>query len=244
MKLYGLIGYPLTHSFSKKYFTEKFEKEGLSDCRYENFPISRIDELKQMLKDVRPRGLNVTIPYKEKVIGYLDFVSELVQKTGACNCIRIDEGKLLGYNTDVIGFEKSLFPLLESKHQKALVLGSGGASKSIVHVLEKLGISFQIVSRHPAPGQISYHQITAEIVADHLLIINTTPLGMYPDMQTYPPIPYEAVTGNHFLFDLIYNPEITAFLKKGAEKKATICNGMEMLRIQAEESWRIWNNLI
>lgn len=242
MRLFGLIGYPLTHSFSKKFFTEKFEKEGLTDCRYELFSIADINEMKNVL-DQHPDlcGLNVTIPYKEQVLSFLDDADDVVKKIKACNCIIIKNGKLKGYNTDVAGFERSLKKQLRPHHKKALILGRGGAGKAVEFVLQKLGIDFNYVSRKPSVNNYSYSQLTPGIIADHTLIINTTPLGMYPAINEAPPIPYEALTPNHYLFDLVYNPEKTLFLQMGEEREAAIKNGYEMLVIQAEESWKIWN---
>lgn len=242
MKLFGLIGYPLSHSFSKKYFTEKFEKEGISDCRYELFSIAAILELKNVL-DQHPEllGLNVTIPYKQQVLSFLDETDDVVGKIKACNCIRIKEGKLKGYNTDVTGFERALKEKLQPQHTSALILGTGGAAKAVEFVLQKLGIRFKYVSRKPTAYNYSYEMLTPAIIADHLLIINTTPLGMYPAVNEAPPVPYEALTPVHYLFDVVYNPEKTLFLQKGEERGVAIKNGYEMLAIQAEESWRIWN---
>ena len=242
MKTYGLIGYPLSHSFSKKYFTEKFLKEGITDARYELFPLAQISELSQLLTS-RPDlcGLNVTIPYKEQLHSFLHEENDVVAATGACNCIRIKDGKLKGFNTDVIVFEKSLLGLWKPSQKKALVLGTGGASKAVLFVLKKLGIESQLVSRNPSVGSIGYKDVTKEIIKDHLLIINTTPAGMYPHADECPPLPYDAIGAQHFLFDLIYNPDKTLFLKKGEERGAAIQNGYDMLIIQAEESWKIWN---
>jgi shikimate dehydrogenase len=242
MRLFGLIGNPLTHSFSKKFFTEKFEKEGLTDCKYELFSIADINEMKNVL-DQHPDlcGLNVTIPYKEQVLSFLDDTDDVVKKVKACNCIIIKNGKLKGYNTDVAGFERSLKKQLLLHHKKALILGTGGAAKAVEFVLQKLGINFNYVSRKPSVNNYSYNQITPGIIAEHTLIINTTPLGMYPAMNEAPPIPYEALTSDHYLFDLVYNPDKTLFLQMGEERGAAIKNGYEMLVIQAEESWKIWN---
>jgi len=242
MRLFGLIGYPLSHSFSKKYFTEKFEREKLTDCRYELFPITSIDELKKVL-DQHPDlyGLNITIPYKEQVIPFLDETDEVVEKIGACNCISIENRKLKGFNTDVTGFEISLKTKLKPHHKKALILGTGGAAKAVEYVLEKLGIDFKYVSRKPSCNNFSYEQLTPAIISEHTLIINTTPLGMYPGINEAPTIPYESLTDQHYLFDLVYNPEKTLFLQKGEARGAVIKNGYEMLLIQAEESWKIWN---
>ncbi len=242
MHLYGLIGYPLSHSFSKKYFTEKFEREGLSDCRYELFPLSSIEDLPQLLKQ-HPElcGLNVTIPYKEQVLSYLHAENELVQAIRACNCIDIRNGKLKGYNTDVLGFERSLLEQWQPHHKKALILGTGGVSKAVQYIVQKMGLAYRYVSRKPGVHNFSYEQLTPAIMQEYTLIVNTTPLGMYPNITEAPPIPYEALTPKHYLFDMVYNPEKTLFLKMGAERGAVIKNGYDMLEIQADESWEIWN---
>lgn len=242
MRLFGLIGYPLGHSFSKKYFTRKFETEHIPDCRYELFPLSSIQELPALLA-AHPdlEGLNVTIPYKKAVLPFLNS-SALPVGLDACNCVRIREGKLHGYNTDVLGFEKSLEPLLTATHQRALVLGNGGAAESIMFVLRKRGIPFEVVSRQlHAQSTMTYKDLSDDIIRQHTLIINTTPLGTYPDTGHCPEIPYEGITEKHLLYDLVYNPPETLFLKHGKERGATIKNGEEMLVIQAEESWTFWN---
>ncbi len=242
MKRFGLIGFPLSHSFSKKYFTEKFEREGLSDHVYELYPLEKIEQLPGLLDSVPDlRGLNVTIPYKRAVLPYLH-KTELPGNITACNCIRIDEGKLTGFNTDVTGFENSFRPLLKSHHQKALILGNGGATAAVVHVLEKCNISYKIVSRKLHQGSsLQYEDIDESIMKEYSVIINTTPVGTFPAVDECPPIPYQFISSNHYLFDLIYNPAQTLFLKKGEERGATTRNGYEMLVIQAEESWKIWN---
>ncbi|MGK2863454.1 MAG: shikimate dehydrogenase family protein [Chitinophagaceae bacterium] len=242
MKQYGLIGYPLTHSFSKKFFTEKFEKENLSECRYDTFSIPSIDELVNIIKaNPQLRGLNVTIPYKELVISFLDDKTELVKKIKACNCINIKNGKLIGYNTDAPAFELSLKEKLKSHHTKALILGTGGAAKAVEYSLRHLGILYKYVSRKPSAKSFSYEQLTEEVMKEYYLIINTSPLGMHPNIIEAPQIPYQALTSKHYLFDLIYNPAKTLFLQKGEEQGADIKNGYEMLVLQAEESWKIWN---
>lgn len=243
MKQYGLIGYPLSHSFSQRFFSDKFREEQITGCVYDNFPLDNIDALREVLAS-HPNlaGLNVTIPYKEKVIPYLHHQSDVVKQIGACNCIKLVHGELHGYNTDVVGFEQSLRPLLEAHHQKALVLGTGGAAKAVHFVLDKLGILFLEVSRNPFTGrQISYEQLSPELMEQHTLIINTTPLGTYPKVEECPPLPYELLGSRHYLFDLVYNPAKTLFLQQGAERGAVVKNGADMLVIQAEESWRIWN---
>lgn len=244
MRKFGLIGYPLSHSFSPAFFAEKFLREGYADCLYEAFPIKSITELSSLLSDNPDlEGLNVTIPYKKDVVPYLQNYTEAVEKTGACNCIKIKNGKLTGYNTDVIGFEKSLLPHLTPAYTKALILGTGGAAAAVEFVLKQLEIKFLFVSRKSQPGKsyLTYNEINAEILNEYKLIINTTPLGMYPDVNDCPDITYEFLTSEHYLYDLIYNPMQTLFLKKGAEKGAITKNGSDMLIILAEESWKIWN---
>jgi shikimate dehydrogenase len=245
MRMFGLIGYPLSHSFSKKFFSEKFLNEGVTDCIYENFSIPSIEQFEQLITQTPLEGLNVTIPYKQQVIQYLHMTNKVVAKIGACNCIKFKNGKLYGYNTDTIGFEQSLKKYLLPHHTKAIILGTGGAAKAIMYVLEKLKISYISVSRNEAGKDtqfLSYETLTDDLIRSHTLIINTTPLGMYPDIDTYPPINYDLLTPLHYLFDAIYNPAMTLFLKKGKEKHASIQNGFDMLIIQAEESWKIWNN--
>ena len=243
MRKYGLIGYPLTHSFSQRFFSEKFEREGVSGAMYSNFSLAGIDELSAILADPELRGLNVTIPYKEQVISFLHGQSPVVAEIGACNCIRIEGGKLIGHNTDVVGFEQSLARKLGDHHRQALVLGTGGAAKAVEYVLRKLGIFYRLVTRRPRPdtGDMGYEQVDAAVLAEHTLVINTTPVGMYPKVEEMPPLPYDALTPRHYLFDLIYNPARTMFLQQGEERGAVVENGYDMLILQAEESWRIWN---
>lgn len=241
MRLYGLIGYPLTHSFSKKYFSEKFAREGLSDCRYELFPIASINELPAILaNNAELCGLNVTIPYKEQVLAFLHESNDLVKKIGACNCIDIRNGRLTGYNTDVLGFERSLKERWQPHHQKALILGTGGVAKAVQYVLQNMNVQFRYVSRKPSINNLSYEQLTPELLAEYTVIVNTTPLGMYPNITEAAPIPYEALTPRHYLFDMVYNPQRTLFLQKGEEFGAVTKNGYDMLEIQADESWEIW----
>jgi shikimate dehydrogenase len=240
MRRFGLIGYPLTHSFSQQYFTKKFVQLGIAGCMYENFELKNISELPKVLRQPGICGLNVTIPYKKQVLPFLTHRSDAVAEMGACNCIDMRDGELTGYNTDVVGFRQSLLPFLQPYHDKALILGTGGASAAVEFVLKRLGISFQYVSRTAGEGALAYHGLGPEIMATHRLIINTTPLGMYPNTDDFPEIPYQYITPEHHLFDLIYNPAETKFLAKGKERAATIQNGYEMLVLQAEESWRIW----
>ncbi|HET6255379.1 MAG TPA: shikimate dehydrogenase [Puia sp.] len=243
MRRYGLIGYPLSHSWSLRYFTEKFEREGISDCIYSNYPLPAIGALSSVLSEPALCGLNVTIPYKEQVVPFLDARNEVVEEIGACNCIRIEAGRLTGYNTDVAGFEQSLVRKLEAHHRQALVLGTGGAAKAVGYVLRRLRIGYRLVSRRPRPdtGDLGYDQVDMGLMGEATLIINTTPAGMYPNVDECPPIPYEGLTPRHYLFDLIYNPERTLFLQRGEARGAVVENGHEMLILQAEESWRIWN---
>ncbi|MBL0271420.1 MAG: shikimate dehydrogenase [Chitinophagaceae bacterium] len=245
MRLFGLIGYPLTHSFSKKYFTEKFEKEGLDDCRYELFPIESITELPGLISQHPDlEGLNITIPYKKQVLPYLNHTAFIPAGLEACNCILFSEGQLIGYNTDVVGFRESLRPVLRPDQQSALVLGNGGATAAVIFALQQLGISYHIVSRALQPGSdFTYQDLDHSIIQSHPIIINTTPVGMYPKEDHCPDIPYESIDERHLLFDLVYNPAQTLFLRKGAERGATIKNGEDMLLLQAEESWKIWNSI-
>lgn len=246
MRIFGLIGFPLGHSWSKKYFTLKFENENIPGCAYELFPLNNINELPQLLRNRNDlEGLNVTIPYKTSVIPFLDDISEEAREIGAVNVIKIRRNKgglqLSGYNSDVTGFMNSLKPDL-SYHKNALILGTGGSSKAVVYVLQKLGIQVTMVSRNPAVGTLSYNELTKEIIENSEIIINTTPLGMFPDISSKPDIPYEYLCKRHLLFDLVYNPEITSFMKLGLEKGCQVISGYEMLRIQAERSWEIWND--
>lgn len=243
MRRFGLIGFPLSHSFSQKYFTEKFVQLGLTDCVYENFSLEDIHELPGVLnthKDLR--GFNITIPHKKNVLDFLDERSPVVAEIGACNCVNIQNGQLTGYNTDVVGFEQSVLPFLQPHHTRALVFGTGGASAAVVFVLKKLGIAFQYVSRTASADTISYEQVDEALLSSHHLLVNTTPLGMLPDVESCPGIPYQYLTPQHHLYDLIYNPDETKFLAKGRSQGATTQNGQQMLELQADESWRIWNS--
>ena len=242
MRKFGLVGYPLTHSFSQRYFTEKFEREGIADSVYSNFSLEFIGDLAAVLADAELCGLNVTIPYKQQVMSFLDSLSPVVEAIGACNCIRIEGGRRFGHNTDVVGFEQSLVKKLSGHHRRALVLGTGGAAKAVEWVLRRLGIDFLSVSRAVGPGAIGYADVDAALLDTHELIVNTTPLGMYPNVSVCPPLPYEAFTPRHYLFDLVYNPARTLFLENGEARGAVVENGYEMLVLQAEESWRIWNS--
>jgi len=246
MKTYGLIGFPLSHSFSKKYFTEKFQNEGITDRQYELFPIENIKSLADLLAENQSLcGLNVTIPHKVGVLPFLNEIEEAAEKIGAVNCICIKrfEGEtyLKGFNTDAYGFEESLKPLLTAKHKKALVFGDGGAAKAVKYVLQKLGIEYQVVVRKATAGAILYNQVTPELLERHKLLINTTPLGMSPHIDTFPDIDYTQLGSDHLAYDLVYNPLETAFLSKAAERGAQVKNGLEMLYKQAEKAWAIWN---
>jgi len=237
---YGLIGYPLQHSFSPAYFAAKFEKEGI-DAVYTAYPLDGISKFPQLLHENPLLGLNVTIPYKQAVIAYLDELDAAAKAIGAVNCIDIRDGVSKGYNTDVKGFKDSLVPLLQSHHTKALVLGTGGASLAVRYVLDELGIVYTSVSRDKKEGVVCYEELTGDMVSGHKLIVNTTPLGMGSYMDEHPAIQYEAIGQEHLLYDLIYNPEETIFLQKGKAQGAAIKNGLEMLHLQAEASWDIWN---
>ena len=247
MKKYGLIGYPLTHSFSKRFFTEKFETEKINST-YDNFEIDNIQKFPDIIKN-NPEliGMNVTIPYKEQVIPFLDDLNESAREIGAVNTVKIIRTKndihLKGFNTDTFGFEKSLKPLLKEYHKKALILGTGGASKALKYVLKKLGIEYISASiEELKENEIRYEEIDRKMVAERLLIINATPLGTYPKTEAFPPIPYEFITVKHLLFDLVYNPEVTQFMTKGKAKGATVNNGYQMLLGQALKSYEIWNS--
>ncbi len=246
MRLYGLIGYPLGHSFSKQYFTEKFLREGLTDCFFEAFPIRSIKELPLLIKN-NPflNGLSVTIPYKEQVLSFVDGFSDEVRFIGATNSIKISpEGKLTAYNTDIIGFEQSFRLELRPSHLKALVLGTGGASKAVQFVLQKMGIPFLLVSRNPDSGKervIAYSALDENIMREFKIIINCTPVGMAPKENECPDIPYHWLTPEHYLYDLVYKPGKTLFLGRGESAGAVVKNGFDMLIIQAEASWKIWN---
>ncbi len=241
MRLFGLIGYPLTQSFSKKYFTEKFLKEDIGDAAYELFEIENIGLLHSVLDNKNLCGFNVTIPYKKEVISFLSSIDSEAEAIGACNCIKITERKLKGFNTDAPAFERTLQPLLKPHHKNALILGTGGASNAVCFVLKKLGIEYKFVSRTEKPDSYTYEQLNRYIIEDNTLIINTTPLGSFPKVENAPKLPYEYLSPRHYLYDLVYNPPVTLFLQKGRERGAAIKNGYEMLVGQAELSWQIWN---
>ncbi len=244
--IYGLIGKNISYSFSKDYFTQKFYRLGLDKSVYKNFDIENIEDFFLILENniESLKGLNITIPYKEEVLEYLDEIDDTAKDIGAVNTIKIlDDFKLKGYNTDVYGFNKSLKPLLKKQYKNALILGTGGASKAVAYALEQMHINYQFVSRNPKNNHIiSYADISNEVMRKFQIIINCTPLGTYPNVDNYPNIPYQFITQEHLLYDLIYNPEETLFLKKGKEKKARIKNGLQMLELQAEQAWKIWNS--
>jgi shikimate dehydrogenase len=239
---YGLIGYPLTHSFSPAFFKKKFMRQGIQ-ATYHPFALEHIEQLPWLMSAVRNlRGLNVTIPYKAAVLPYLASISDVALAVGAVNCIKVVDGLLHGYNTDVTGFARSLQPLLRPDHHHALVLGSGGAALAVAYVLRKMGIRYRTVTRHPsAEGQFSYVELNADVLKTHHLIINTTPVGMYPHLHDHPSIPFEFLTPAHLVYDLIYNPRETRLLRLAREAGASTKNGLEMLTIQAEAGWEIWN---
>ena len=240
---FGLVGKDIAYSFSKGYFTQKFSGLNLVDHSYENFDLQHIGEFKDLINNHKDlKGLNVTIPYKESVIPYLDKVDQKAAKIGAVNTIKFTEEGLIGYNTDVFGFRDSIEPHIKKHHNKALILGTGGASKAVAFVFEELDIAHTFVSRNPGPNQLSYDDLTQSIMETHTILVNCTPLGTSPNITAKPSLPYQFINDLHLLFDLIYNPEKTAFLKEGEAHGATILNGHKMLAIQAEKSWEIWNS--
>jgi shikimate dehydrogenase len=248
LRTFGLIGYRLGHSFSKKFFNEKFARENLRDHEYVNFELDSIREFPDLFRqNDHLYGLNCTIPYKQQIIPFLDEIDEVAAAVGAVNTVKIKRHSerliLIGYNTDTYGFEHSFRPLLKENHEKALILGTGGASKAVRYVLNKLGIDFlsATTKAEPEEKEIHYKDIDAALLKDFLVIIQTTPLGMFPNTGGCPALPYQYLTSNHLLYDLIYNPEETLFMKKGLEKGATVKNGLEMLHLQAIRSWEIWN---
>ena len=241
MNRFGLLGKNISYSFSQGYFTQKFKNLGLTDHSYENFDIQNIGELKNVLAQDNLKGLNVTIPYKQDIIPYLDELDAKAEKIGAVNTIQFTKNGLKGFNTDAYGFQKSLEPFLKPHHNNALILGTGGASKAVRFVLDELGIPNTYVSRSKKEGQYTYGELDKDIIKKNTLIINCTPLGTYPNVEDKPQIPYQHIGGSHLLYDLIYNPEKTTFLTLGEANGATICNGLKMLEQQAEKAWEIWN---
>ena len=246
MRKFGLIGYPLGHSFSKKYFTEKFLKEHLDDCLYENYPLTDIEQIVDLISDRNLAGLNITIPYKTAVFKYVSRIDPEADAVGAVNVIKIKrtgvKTELTGFNSDITGIKDTIMPFMGTEITGALVLGTGGSSKAVCHVLKKLNVRYTLISRDRKPGCLTYSDISPALISNTPLIINTTPLGMFPDISTRPEIRYDLLTNRHILFDLVYNPEITAFLKTGKERGCTVISGLKMLHSQAERSWEIWNN--
>lgn len=247
MKRYGLIGYPLSHSFSKKYFTQKFENEGIAGCSYDLFPLEHIEGLPALI-DSTPdlAGLNVTIPHKQGVLRLLDAIDKTALAVGAVNTVLIKHSKLTGYNTDVFGFEQSLLERLDQtglwmEGLRALVLGSGGASRAVAYVLNKHQVPFRIVSRQAKPGSVAYQDLDETTFPSYSLVVNTTPLGMAPNVDACPPLPYQHIRPGQLFFDLVYNPEKTLMLARAESRGAFICNGLQMLHLQAEKAWEIWN---
>lgn len=240
---FGLIGKDISYSFSRGYFTKKFENLGLENYSYENFDFQEIEEFKLLVdQNIDIKGCNVTIPYKESIIPYLDEIDPKARIIGAVNTIHFTNGKLIGYNTDAYGFQKSIEPNIKKHHKRALILGTGGASKAVNYVLEEMGLKCCYVSRNPKKNQLGYIDLDRKTISKYSVIVNCTPLGTHPNIDIKPDIPYQFITKTHLLFDLIYNPEKTAFLASGEKYGATICNGHSMLKNQAEEAWSIWNS--
>ncbi|MFI3320062.1 MAG: shikimate dehydrogenase [Rikenellaceae bacterium] len=244
MRRFGLIGEHLPHSFSAKYFAEKFEAEGIADCEYSLYELAKIEEVEELLKTPDLVGFNITIPYKQQIMRYLDALSPEAERIGAVNCVNIDsEGRLSGYNTDIIGLRESMVKFLGGVHpERALILGTGGAAQAVQYLMGEMEIEYLIVSRDLTKGNITYDQITPEILQSHKLIINATPLGTYPNVDNFPTLPYAYLTSEHYLYDLVYNPPLTQYLSFGQDRGAHICNGQEMLVGQAEAAWTIWNS--
>ena len=243
-RLYVLIGFPLAHSFSERYFNDKFKREGIENTEFKSFSFENIDDIRELIfNHPNLKGFAITIPHKKTILPFLDEVTDEVRQMGACNCVRIQNGKLSGYNTDVIGFEKSFIKKLQPHHTKALILGSGGAAAAVEFVLRKLNISYQFVSRNrnEEEGILSYEDLNEDVLSECTVIINTTPLGTFPKVDDAAAIPYSLLTPKHYLFDLVYNPAETKFIRQGREQGAATENGYEMLVLQAEENWAIWN---
>jgi shikimate dehydrogenase len=240
---YGLLGRNISYSFSRGYFAEKFERLNRSDCRYINFDLDDIHQLPDILEQYQNlKGFNVTIPYKEAIIPYLDKLSDSAKAIGAVNCVQVTSQGLVGYNTDAYGFQKALEPFLQANHKKALILGTGGASKAVVFALNQLDISSTLVSRTPVEGQITYDDLDANLLQEIDIIVNSTPLGTHPNVEAFPPVPFEYISNKHLVIDLIYNPVKTTLLQKCEARGASISNGYDMLVHQAEKSWEIWNS--
>ncbi len=247
MRKYGLVGYPLGHSFSKKYFSGKFAAENISDCIYNNYPLENLDNFKEFINsDKELIGLNVTIPYKSKIMRFVDVLDAEAAEIGAVNVLKIKrqshQFRIFGYNSDVTGIRDTLLPFINDNVRNALILGTGGSSMAVSYVLNKSGLNVRMVSRERKPGVMSYPDLTPEVISESQIIVNTTPLGMFPDIEGKPPINYSLLTKQHILFDLVYNPELTSFLKMGADKGCITLSGIKMLHSQAEKAWEIWNN--
>lgn len=244
-EVFGLIGANLKHSFSKAYFEKKFAGLKLQGYRYENFELQNMRDFLSLIKNnTTLKGLNVTLPYKELILPYLDELSNEAKAIGAVNCIKLTEGKTFGYNTDVYGFSQSIKPFLDVNHQRALILGTGGSSKAVAYALKKIGVEVMFVSSSASKKNeavLLYGELNELVMRSHKLIVNCTPLGMYPNVNSFPPLPYEFFSPEHLAYDLVYNPEETLFLKKAAEQGAMVVNGLSMLKLQAEKSWEIWN---
>lgn len=239
MKLVGLIGRNISYSFSENYFAEKFQQENIPNVHYKTFDLKEIDKVNELFLNPDLKGFNVTIPYKEAILPFLDEMDPVAQEIGAVNCVKIENGRKIGFNTDAFGFENSLMPLLKFHHQNALILGDGGAAKAIKYSLAKHLIEFKTVTRK---GDFRFSDLTDDHISTHSIIINCTPVGTFPDVEACPELPYESLNSQHLLYDLIYNPSKTEFLKRGEAKGAIIKNGLEMLVLQAEKSWEIWNS--
>lgn len=244
MEKFGLVGYPLGHSFSKKFFSQKFKDLGLTNHKYDLLELENLKEFPSLWNNPDLRGVNVTVPHKENVMGFLDLLDASAQKVEAVNVVKREMGKLKGYNTDYLSFKETLAKWLPHTHLEAIVLGSGGSSKAVQVALDELDIEFQVVSRKKTSGDMTYVDLqkSPEVISAHKLIVNTTPLGTYPDVDEKPDIPYAGIGSEHFLYDLVYNPETTAFMTAGQQHGASTKNGLEMLRLQAEKSWAIWNS--
>ena len=243
MRQFGLIGRNISYSFSKSYFAEKFKNENIVDAVYNVFDLQQIDEVEKVFATEGLVGFNVTIPYKQEIIPFLDELSPEAKKIGAVNTVLIKNGKRIGHNTDCYGFQHSISPLLEAHHKKALVLGNGGAAKAVFYILDELNIEYKIVSRNPTKNQLSYEDLNEEIVTEFQILINCSPVGTFPNVENAPLLPYQFITNKHLLYDLIYNPAVTKFLENGQHNGAKIKNGHEMLVLQAEKAWKIWNKV-
>jgi shikimate dehydrogenase len=247
MRKFGLVGYPLGHSFSKKYFTEKFALQNISDCVYNNYPLENLDNFIELIaSDEEIVGLNITIPYKSQILKFVDVIDPEAGEIGAVNVLKIKRTqkniRILGYNSDVTGIRDTLLPYIKDTVRNALVLGTGGSSRAVTYVLKKFGLNVSLVSREKKPGVVSYSELSSDVIGQTQLIVNTTPLGMFPDIDSKPPIDYSCLTKNHILFDLVYNPELTSFLKMGTDRGCIALSGLKMLHSQAEKAWEIWNS--